>query len=30
MSGLEDVDPNSKDGKEFGTILDGLDKLCTK
>jgi hypothetical protein len=28
MSGLDDVDPDSKDGKEIGTVLEGLDKLC--
>jgi hypothetical protein len=30
MDGLQDVDPNSKDGKDIGAILDGLDKLCAK
>ena len=30
MNGLENVDPNSKEGEEFGTILEGLDKLCAK
>ena len=29
MDGLEQVDPNSSDGKEFMSILSGLDKLCT-
>ena len=28
MSGLDDVDPDSKDGKEIAGVLDGLDKLC--
>lgn len=28
MNGLDDVDPDSKDGKEIGTVLEGLDKLC--
>jgi len=30
MDGLQDVDPNSKDGKDIAAILDGLDKLCVK
>jgi hypothetical protein len=30
MDGLQDVDPNSKDGKDIGAVLDGLDKLCAK
>jgi hypothetical protein len=29
MVGLEQVDPNSSEGKEFMSILSGLDKLCT-
>jgi len=29
MDGLEQVDPNSGEGKEFMSILSGLDKLCT-
>jgi hypothetical protein len=29
MDGLEQVDPNSSEGKEFMSILSGLDKLCT-
>jgi hypothetical protein len=29
MDGLEQVDPNSSEGKEFTSILSGLDKLCT-
>lgn len=28
MTGLDDVDPDSKDGKEIGAVLEGLDKLC--
>ncbi len=28
MSGLDDVDPDSKDGKEIAGVLEGLDKLC--
>ena len=28
MNGLDDVDPDSKDGKEIGAVLEGLDKLC--
>jgi len=28
MSGLDDVDPDSKDGKEIAAVLEGLDKLC--
>jgi hypothetical protein len=30
MDGLQDVDPNSKEGKDISAILDGLDKLCAK
>jgi hypothetical protein len=30
MDGLQDVDPNSKEGKDIAAILDGLDKLCAK
>ena len=30
MNGWEQVDPNSSEGKEFGSILSGLDKRCTK
>jgi hypothetical protein len=30
MDGLEEVDPNSSEAKEFMSILSGLDKLCTK
>ena len=30
MDGLQDLDPNSKDGKEIESILDGLDNLCAK
>ena len=29
MDGLEQVDPNASEGKEFMAILSGLDKLCT-
>jgi methionine-rich copper-binding protein CopC len=29
MDGLEKVDPNSSEGKDFMSILSGLDKLCT-
>jgi hypothetical protein len=28
MEGLDQVDPNSPEGKELGTILSALDKLC--
>ena len=30
MNGLQDIDPNSKEGKEIETVLDGLDNLCAK
>ena len=30
MEGLQDIDANSKDGKEIGETLEGLDKLCAK
>jgi hypothetical protein len=30
MDGLQDIDPNSKDGKDIAGMLDGLDKLCGK
>ncbi|MFZ2076254.1 MAG: hypothetical protein WAV38_06305 [Xanthobacteraceae bacterium] len=30
MDGLEEVDPNSSEGKEFMSILSELDKSCTK
>jgi hypothetical protein len=30
MEGLQDMDPNSKDGKDIGTTLEALDKLCAK
>ena len=30
MSGLEDMDPNSKEAKDIGVVLEGLDKLCAK
>jgi hypothetical protein len=29
MDGLEQVDPNSSEGKEFSSVLAGLDNLCT-
>jgi hypothetical protein len=29
MNGLQQVDPNSSEGKEFLSIISGLDKLCT-
>jgi len=28
--GLEEVDPDSSEAKEFMSILSGLDKLCSK
>jgi hypothetical protein len=28
MDGLQDMDPESKDGKEIGGMLEALDKLC--
>jgi hypothetical protein len=30
MDGLDQVDPNSAEGKQYEEILGGLDKLCTK
>ena len=30
MDGLESLDANSKDGKDIGATLEGLDKLCAK
>ena len=30
MEGLQDMDPNSNDGKDIGTTLEALDKLCAK
>jgi hypothetical protein len=30
MEGMQDLDPNSMDGKDIGTVLEGLDKLCAK
>lgn len=30
MAGLEQVDPDSKEGKELSTALEALDKLCPK
>jgi hypothetical protein len=30
MDGLQEVDPNSQDGHEIGSMLEALDKLCVK
>ena len=30
MDGLQELDQNSKIGQEIGTMLEALDKLCTK
>ena len=30
MDGLQGLDPDSKDGKEIGEVLEGLDKACGK
>ena len=30
MEGLQGMDPESKDGKDIGAVLDGLDALCKK
>ena len=30
MDGVQDMDPNSKDGQDIAAALDGLDKLCAK
>jgi hypothetical protein len=30
MNGLQDMDPDSEEGKEIGATLDGLNKLCAK
>jgi mevalonate kinase len=30
MDGLDEVDENSPEGKEYAAILSGLDKLCAK
>jgi hypothetical protein len=30
MDGLQDMDPESKEGKEIGDMLEALDKLCDK
>ncbi|MGB6585202.1 MAG: hypothetical protein WBE93_04465 [Pseudolabrys sp.] len=30
MDGLEDVDPDSEDGKQIGLMFQPLDKLCAK
>jgi hypothetical protein len=28
MDGLQDIDPESKDGQEISSVLQALDKLC--
>jgi hypothetical protein len=30
MDGLEDINPNSQNGQEIGSVLSALDKLCAK
>src|ERR1700680_4232260 len=30
MNGLQDMDPDSEEGKEIGSTLEALDKLCAK
>jgi hypothetical protein len=30
MGGLQDMDPDSKNGKEISSTLEVLDKLCAK
>jgi hypothetical protein len=30
MDGLQEMEPNSKDGEEIGAVLEELDKLCAK
>ena len=30
MNELQDMDPDSEDGKEIGSTLESLDKLCSK
>jgi hypothetical protein len=30
MDGLQELDPESKEGKDIGGVLEGLDKLCAK
>ena len=30
MEGLQDVDPESEDGKQIGLMFQPLDKLCAK
>ena len=30
MNGLQDMDPDSEDGKEIASTLEALDKLCAK
>ena len=28
MQGMQDIDPDSKESKDIGEVLEGLDKLC--
>ena len=30
MNELQDMDPDSEDGKEIGSTLEALEKLCSK
>ena len=30
MDGLQDIDPDSKDGQEIGSTMEAFDKLCAK
>ena len=30
MDGMQSIKPDSKEGEEIGSVLDGLDKLCAK
>jgi len=30
MNGLQDMDPDSEEGKEIGSTLDALNQLCAK
>ncbi|MFY9599245.1 MAG: hypothetical protein WB499_01745 [Pseudolabrys sp.] len=30
MDGLQDIDPDSKDAQEIGSMLEALDKSCAK
>ena len=30
MNGLQDMDPDSEEGKDIGSTLDVLNKLCAK